>query len=66
MQEESEAIAKGIKEVGIVEVINDAQAVYERVENPFRLCFFFRRFYKMLFKYLLLFVNIISLVWETK
>ena len=37
MQEESEAIAKVFKEVGIVEVINDAQAIYERVENPFRL-----------------------------
>ena len=29
-------ILKGFKEAGIYEAINDAQEVFERVENPFR------------------------------
>ena len=36
IQGESEIVIKGFKEAGIVEAINDAQAIYERVENPFR------------------------------
>ena len=36
MQGEDELILKGFKEAGIYEAINDAQEVFERVENPFR------------------------------
>lgn len=36
MQEEAELIEKGFSEAGISEAINNAQSVYERVENPFR------------------------------
>ena len=31
-----ELIQKGFKEAGIYEAINDAQQIFERVENPFR------------------------------
>lgn len=41
MQGESKTIVKGFKEVSINEVINDAKAIYERVENPFRYKVFF-------------------------
>ena len=33
---DDELILKGFKEAGIYEVINDAQEIFERVENPFR------------------------------
>ena len=36
MQGECETIVKGFKEAGIVEAIKDSEAIYERVENPFR------------------------------
>ena len=36
MQGEDELILKGFKEAGIYEAINDAQEVFERVENLFR------------------------------
>ena len=36
MQGEDELILKGFKEAVIYEAINDAQEVFERVENPFR------------------------------
>ena len=36
MQGDDELILKGFKEAGIYEAINDAQEVFERVENPFR------------------------------
>ena len=36
MQGEDELILKGFKEASIYEAINDAQEVFERVENPFR------------------------------
>ena len=35
MQGEYEPILKGSKGVGIYEAINDAQGIFERVENPF-------------------------------
>ena len=35
MQGEYEPILKGSKGVGIYEAINDAQEIFERVENPF-------------------------------
>lgn len=35
IQEEAELIEKGFSEAGISEAINNAQSVYERVENPF-------------------------------
>ena len=35
MQGEYELILKGSKGVGIYEAINDAQEIFERVENPF-------------------------------
>ena len=41
MQGESKTIVKGFKEVSINEVINDAKAIHERVENPFRYKVFF-------------------------
>ena len=34
--QEGELIQKGFKEAGIYEAINDAQQIFERVENPFR------------------------------
>ena len=36
MQGENDIITKGFKEAGIYEAINDADKVFERVENPFR------------------------------
>ena len=35
MQGEYELTLKGFKGVGIYEAINDAQEIFERVENPF-------------------------------
>ena len=36
MQKESDIITKGFDEAGVSEAIVEAQSVYERVENPFR------------------------------
>ena len=36
MQKESDIIIKGFEEAGVSEAIQNAQSVYERVENPFR------------------------------
>ena len=36
IQGEDKRILKGFKEADIYEAINDAQEIFERVENPFR------------------------------
>lgn len=38
---DSETIVKGLKEAGIAEAINNAQAIYERIENLYGLKSFF-------------------------
>ena len=46
---DSETIVKGLKEVGIAEAINNAQAIYERIENLYGLKRFFCRLYQVFF-----------------
>ena len=36
MQGECETVVNGLKETGTVETIKDSEAIYEKVENPFR------------------------------
>ena len=51
MQGECETIVKGFKEAGIVEIIKYSEAIYERVKNPRRSPFFFRRLCKYCFMF---------------